>query len=53
MREVTRAVDNCTRKGVRYYNLMACAPEELGLFLLLLFVFKEEQQRALKRQYGG
>ena len=50
MKVVTRAVVNCTRKGVRSCNLMACSPKELGLLAHSLFVFKEEQKRACKRQ---
>lgn len=50
MKVVTRAVVNCTRKGVRSYNLMACSPKELGLLAHSLFVFKEERKRACKRQ---
>ena len=48
MKEVTTAVDNYTRTGVRCYDLMARAPKELNLFVCL-FVFKKEK-RAWKQQ---
>lgn len=34
-KEGSRAVDTCTSKHVRCYNLKECAPKELGLFACL------------------
>ena len=35
MKEVTTAVDDYTRTGVRCYDLMTRAPKELNLFVCL------------------